>query len=65
VAVLAILNLRLNAWLAVRRGTDLAEIHRLLPVWAVPLATASLILWVGLLVVLTKPRASACEAAQR
>ncbi len=63
--VLAILNLRLDVWLAARRGTDLAEIHRLLPAWAVPLATLTLIFWVGLVVVLTKPKPAASEATQR
>ena len=54
--VLAILNLRLNVWLAAFRGVDLAEIHRLLPAWAVPLATVTLLIWTGVLVALTKPQ---------
>jgi len=54
-AVLAILNLRLDVWLAAFRGSDVAQIHRLLPVWALPLATFTLLLWVGLLFLLTKP----------
>jgi RNA polymerase sigma factor (sigma-70 family) len=54
--VLAILNLRLNVWLAAFRGVDIAEIHRLLPVWAIPLATLTLLVWTGVLVALTKPQ---------
>jgi hypothetical protein len=52
---LTILNLRLNLSLAAFRGVDIAEIHRLLPVWAVPLATLTLLIWTGVLVALTKP----------
>jgi hypothetical protein len=64
-AMLLIVNLRWDVWLAARRGSDLAEVHRLLPVWVVPLATLTLLLWVGVLAALTKPRPSASEPAQR
>lgn len=63
--VLAIFNLRVNVWLAAFRGTDVAGIHRLLPVWAMPLATFALMIWVGVMVALTGPKASVLEAAQR
>jgi hypothetical protein len=63
--VLAIFNLRVNVWLAAFRGTDVAGIHRLLPVWAIPLATFGLLIWVGVMVALTGPKASVLEAAQR
>ncbi len=53
--VLGILNLRWDAWLASRRECSLAEIHRLLPVWVVPLLTLALALWVGLVFAMTKP----------
>ncbi len=53
--VLVILNLRLDAWMASRRECSLAEIHRLLPVWVVPLLTLALVLWAGFVLVLTKP----------
>jgi hypothetical protein len=54
-AVLGILNLRWDAWLAFRHGCSLAEIHSLLPVWVVPLLTLALVLWAGLILALTKP----------
>ena len=57
--VLAILNLRMDVWLAAYRGIDVAAIHRLLPAWAIPLATLALLVWTGLLIFLTKPRISA------
>jgi RNA polymerase sigma factor (sigma-70 family) len=63
--VLAILNLRLNVWLAASRGTDVAGIHSLLPVWAIPLATLGLLIWVGIVVKLTSPQLSAPAPAQR
>jgi RNA polymerase sigma factor (sigma-70 family) len=46
---LLIVNLRLPVWLAAMRGSDLSAIHRLLPVWAIPLATLLLLGWIGLL----------------
>jgi len=59
--VLAILNLRLNVWLAAFRGVDIAEIHRLLPVWVVPLATLTLLIWTGVFVALTTPHRPASQ----
>ena len=53
--VLVILNLRLNAWMASRRECSLAEIHGLLPAWVIPMLTLALVLWVGLVLALTKP----------
>jgi RNA polymerase sigma factor (sigma-70 family) len=53
--VLVILNLRWAAWMATRHECSLAEIHRLLPVWVIPVLTLALVLWVGLVLALTKP----------
>jgi hypothetical protein len=52
--ILVILNLRLQVWLATLRGVDLSELHRLLPAWVIPSATLFVVLWVGVLVALTK-----------
>jgi hypothetical protein len=57
--VLAIFNLRLDVWLAAFRGTDVAGIHRLLPLWALPLATLTVLVWTGALVAMTKPARAA------
>jgi RNA polymerase sigma factor (sigma-70 family) len=54
-AVLAVLNLRLDAWLAYMHGSSVAEIHSLLPVWVAPLLTLALAIWAGLVMVATKP----------
>jgi len=54
--ILVVLNLRLGGWLAAYRGVDLAVIHRLLPAWAIPMATLTLPVWIGALVALTRPR---------
>jgi RNA polymerase sigma factor (sigma-70 family) len=56
--MLLIFNLRWDVWLAARRGTGLDEIHSLLPVWVVPSATLALLIWLGAIVALTKPRRS-------
>ena len=52
--ILVILNMRLRVWLATLRGLDLSELHRLLPPWVIPSATLFLVLWIGVLVILTK-----------
>jgi RNA polymerase sigma factor (sigma-70 family) len=57
--ILALLNLRLEVWLAARREVSLAEMHRLLPAWVVPSATLALLVWVGVVLAMTKPNRSA------
>ncbi|MGA3285683.1 MAG: sigma-70 family RNA polymerase sigma factor, partial [Verrucomicrobiota bacterium] len=46
---LLLLNCRLDLWMATVRGTDLAEAHRVLPMWTVHLGTLLLLLWSGML----------------
>jgi len=53
--ILAILNLRWDSWMAAIRGTDLAEVHGLLPAWVIPVATVSLIIWIAVVFAMTKP----------
>jgi RNA polymerase sigma factor (sigma-70 family) len=53
--ILAMLNWRLADWLASLRGVDLGTLHRLLPAPTVPLLTLGLLVWVGLLLALTRP----------
>ena len=53
--ILVMLNCRLDVWMAADLGTDLAEIHRLLPPWIIPSLTAALLLWITLILALTKP----------
>ena len=57
--ILVILNCRVDVWLAAQRETDLAEIHGLLPVWVIPALTLALVIWVGILLALTRPKAAA------
>ncbi len=47
---LAALNLRLDAWLASGYGLPVAEVHRLIPLWIVPLLSVLLVAWVAALV---------------
>jgi RNA polymerase sigma factor (sigma-70 family) len=54
--ILVILNLRLDVWVASLHGLDLAAMHRLLPVWMVPVLTLALLIWIGLILTLTKPK---------
>ena len=55
-AVLVVLNLRLDVWLAARREVSIDEIHQLLPIWVLPLLTLALVIWVGILWAITKPK---------
>jgi RNA polymerase sigma factor (sigma-70 family) len=54
--ILVILNFRLEAWEASLRGIDPAEMHRLLPVWIIPLLTLTVVAWVGLMLRITNPK---------
>jgi RNA polymerase sigma factor (sigma-70 family) len=54
--ILVILNFRLQAWEASLHGIGLEEMHRLLPPWILALLTLALMVWVALLLVLTKSR---------
>ena len=54
-AVLLIVNLGLPSWIAVAGGTTLAEVHRLLPIWVIPVLTLALLLWAGVVILLTRP----------
>jgi hypothetical protein len=54
-AILLILNWRLDRWLAVILGSDLTGAHRFLPMWIIHLSTLVLVIWIGVLVILTRP----------
>lgn len=56
--ILLILNLRMNQWMATFNGMNLAEFQHILPGWAIPLATLTLVIWTGMLIALTRPRRS-------
>jgi len=56
--VLVILNLRLDTWIATAHRSTLAEIHRLMPPWVIPSLTLALLLWAGLVMALTRPKAA-------
>jgi RNA polymerase sigma factor (sigma-70 family) len=53
---LGILNLRLDVWMASGYGVSVAEVHRLQPLWIIPLLTLALLLWVGLAISMAKRR---------
>ena len=52
--ILVVLNWRLGSWLAVYRGVDVAVIHGLLPVWVMPVATLTLLVWIGAVMAMTR-----------
>jgi RNA polymerase sigma factor (sigma-70 family) len=54
--MLVVLNLRLDVWLAARRGVSLGDFHELMPIWVMPLFTAALIAWVATLLAITRPK---------
>jgi len=53
--ILLILNCRLQAWIPVLAGVDRAEMSRLLPFWIIPGLTLALLLWVALILAVTRP----------
>jgi len=57
-AIVVMFNWRWDLWLAAVRGTDLAEIHSLLPAWVVPLLTLGVVIWIGVVSIITKPKAA-------
>ena len=59
VVILAIFNLRFDVWLASGYGVSVAEIHRMFPMWIVPLLTLVLAIWTAAFLALTKPKTRA------
>jgi hypothetical protein len=58
--MLAIFNLRFDTWAAVWYGVGVPELHRLVPTWMVPLLTLVVVVWAGVLLALTRPKAKVC-----
>ena len=54
--ILLVLNLRLDVWLAPRYEVSVAEMHRLYPMWLIPSLTLALLLWIGLVIAINKPK---------
>jgi len=53
--ILLILNCRLATWAACLRGIGSAEMSRVLPLWLLPALTLALLLWIGLVLAVTRP----------
>ena len=62
--ILLILNCRLEAWAASLQGIGFAEMSRVFPMWLIPALTLALLLWIGLVLVITSPKRSAPEKAE-
>jgi H+/Cl- antiporter ClcA len=60
-AVLVLLNLRLDVWVAERRDVSVAELHQFLPIWLVPVLTLALIAWIVALIAITKPNRTSSQ----
>jgi hypothetical protein len=54
--MLVTFNLRLDVWIASGYGVSVAEIHRLLPTWIVPLLSLALLIWSGVVMALIKSK---------
>jgi hypothetical protein len=48
--ILAVINLRMDVWLASRYEVSVAEIHTMFPMWLIPVLTVALLAWVGSLI---------------
>ena len=54
--ILLMLNWRLDVWMAARYEVSVVEMHRLYPMWLIPSLTLALLLWIGLVFAITKPK---------
>jgi len=57
--MLAILNLRMDVWVATAYGVTAAEAHDLQPIWIIPILSFALVAWSVLVIALTKPKSGA------
>ena len=48
-AILAVINLRLDVWLAADYDVRVPKIHQMLPMWLIPVLTLALVAWIGLM----------------
>lgn len=54
--ILAVLNIRLDVWMATARGVSLPQIHALYPLWLIPSLSLALLAWIGFVWAVTKPK---------
>jgi RNA polymerase sigma factor (sigma-70 family) len=59
---LVMVDWRLHGWIAATRGVALAEIQRSMPLWSVNLCAGILTIWLGALLVTTRPKGTRKEA---
>jgi hypothetical protein len=45
--IMAVVNLRLDVWMASRFEVSVVEIHQMFPMWLIPVLTVALLAWVG------------------
>jgi RNA polymerase sigma factor (sigma-70 family) len=62
--ILVILNCRLDVWEATLHDINLDEMHRQLPPATIPLLTLALLIWVAILMQITKPKRSPATGGQ-
>jgi RNA polymerase sigma factor (sigma-70 family) len=62
--ILVILNGRLGTWVASLHNIDLTEMHRLLPMWIIPLLTLTVMAWVSLLLIVSTGALRARDAVR-
>jgi H+/Cl- antiporter ClcA len=56
VVILAIMNLRLDLWLANGYGVTVAQLHEQMPFWMIPTLTLVLLVWSIAVFTMTKPK---------
>jgi len=52
--VLVTLNLRMDSWLAARRGIDISQLHTVFSPWTIPMLSLALLCWAGVLLASTR-----------
>jgi RNA polymerase sigma factor (sigma-70 family) len=56
--MLAILNLRMDVWVASAYGVTVAKAHDLQPIWIIPILSFALVAWFVLVIALIKPKSN-------
>ena len=64
VVMLAIFNLRFDVWVSAIYGISVADLHRQMPTWMVPVLTLVLFLWSVFVLAITKPKARGLSSAR-
>jgi hypothetical protein len=64
VLILAVINLRMDVWLAADYDVRVPKIHQMLPMWLIPVLTLALLAWMALIAAAGKRQGQNAEEVQ-